>query len=106
MTKGDIVLIPFPFTDLSDYKTRPAMVLVELKHDMIVAFITTQMKYQENYDIPVEPDSQNHLKLPSIIKLTKLATLDRQIILGKLGTFNSIILQEIDRNLTALFQLG
>ena len=42
---------------------------------------------------------------PSIIKLTKLVTLDKHIILGKLGALNLNILKGIDRNLATLFQL-
>jgi len=41
MKKGDIVLIKFPFTDLSGSKLRPALVLVESGNDVIVAFITS-----------------------------------------------------------------
>mgnify|MGYP003344528084 CR=1 FL=1 len=41
MTKGDIVLIPFPFTDLTGSKLRPALILATTEHDVTVAFITT-----------------------------------------------------------------
>ena len=41
MKKGDIVLIPFPFTDLTGNKNRPALVLVESEEDITVCFITT-----------------------------------------------------------------
>lgn len=43
MKKGDIILLPFPFTDLSGAKNRPAVLLVYNKLDIVVAFITTQL---------------------------------------------------------------
>ena len=42
MTKGDIILITFPFTDLSGSKLRPALVLADRSFDVTVCFITTQ----------------------------------------------------------------
>jgi mRNA interferase MazF len=44
MNKGDIILIPFPFTDLTGVKTRPALVLVSKSEDLTVAFISSQLR--------------------------------------------------------------
>ena len=41
MAKGTIVLITFPFTDLSGSKLRPVVILAETIEDVTVAFITT-----------------------------------------------------------------
>jgi mRNA interferase MazF len=41
--KGKIVLIPFPHTDLTEAKLRPALVIFEGKRDLIVAYITSKM---------------------------------------------------------------
>lgn len=41
--KGKIVLVPFPFTDLSASKLRPALVLYEGYRDVVVAFISSKI---------------------------------------------------------------
>lgn len=85
MAKGDIILITFPFTDLSDKKLRPAVVLAETEHDVTVAFITSQLSWEEITDIKIEPSTFNGLKSRSIIRLSKIATLDLNLVKGVLG---------------------
>ena len=62
MKKGDIILIPFPFTDLTGNKNRPALVLVDREMDVTVAFISTQLKWQEETDVLLKPTVENGLK--------------------------------------------
>jgi mRNA interferase MazF len=52
MAKGDIVLITFPFTDMSGSKLRPAVILAEAAIDITVCFITTQLQWQGVFHWP------------------------------------------------------
>ena len=88
MKKGDIVIIPFPFTDLSSIKNRPALILNVSDIDIIVAFITTQPNFNEESEIKLEPNPINGLKKISYLKLNKLMTLDKKLIIGILGKLN------------------
>ncbi len=69
MIKGDIILIPFPFTNLTDNKLRPAIILISTPDDLTLSFITTQLKWEESIDIKLEPSFENGLKKTSLIRL-------------------------------------
>lgn len=88
MNKGDIVLMPFPFTDLSGIKNRPALILVDGESDITVSFITTQLKWQEEFDVKIEALKTNGLKKTSLIRLSKLATIDKDLVIGNLGIYH------------------
>ncbi len=85
MKKGDIILVPFPFTDLSGSKLRPALVLVETGNDTIAAFISTILNERFKSDYFVSMNEKNSLKKDSLVKLNKLATLSHDLIKGKIG---------------------
>lgn len=105
MKKGDIILISFPFTNLTGSKLRPAIVLASSQLDVTVAFITTQLKWREEFDVFLSPNLTNGLKMDSMIRLSKIATLDVELVEGKLGsvTLDEIIL--INNSLIQLFKL-
>ena len=105
MSKGDIVLIPFPFTDLSGSKLRPALVVAETSLDLTLAFITTQLQWQETTDLLIKPNSSNGIKKTSIIRLSKLATIDKALVIGKLGILNAAEILELNIKLKVLFQI-
>lgn len=54
MKKGDVVLVPFPFTDLSSKKRRPALVLLASEYDVVLAFITTKLFYEGESSIKIK----------------------------------------------------
>lgn len=105
MQKGDIVLIPFPFTDLSGNKLRPAVVLIQSLSDLTVCFITTQIQWREPTDVMLSPTSTNGIKKPSLIRLGKIATLDKALALGKIGSLDKQELSELNSKLKELLQL-
>jgi mRNA interferase MazF len=41
--KAKIILIHFPFTNLTDFKLRPALVIHESENDVVVAFISSKI---------------------------------------------------------------
>lgn len=104
--KGDIILISFPFTDFTGIKTRPALVLMETEQDVTVAFITSQLKWQTQFDILLNPTVENGLKSNSIIRLTKLATIDKKLVLGELGKLSSIQIALVNSQLITILKLN
>ena len=108
MHKGVIVLVPFPFTDLSGQKVRPALILQESTkgENCIVAFITSVRKGKSYiFDISIRSSKRNGLLLDSTIRLDHLATLQKKIMLGELGMAESALMYEVDKKLKMLFGL-
>ncbi len=106
MTKGDIVLIPFPFTDLTGVKNRPALVLIETDLDVTVSFITTQVKWEEDFDVRLEPNIENGLKKNSLVRLSKITTIDKDLVIGRLGQLTHLEINTINKKLIELLKLG
>lgn len=107
MSKGKLILTPFPFTNLSGSKVRPALVLHAHAHsdDCIVAFVSAQEQKLGLYDIKISPSKANGIKTASVIKLNKIATLQKKVILGELGTLEKENMKSVDETLRKVFQI-
>ena len=105
MIKGDIILIPFPFTNLSGTKLRPALILIESSLDITVCFISSQTARSEATDVFVNANPANGLKKDSLIKISKIATLDKSLATGLLGCLTPNELSIVDQSLKVLFKL-
>ncbi len=93
IAEGQIVLIKFPHTDHTDGKLRPALVLRQLPgeyNDWLICMISSQIDQKiPNFDEMISPEDsdfqQSGLKLPSIIRVSRLAVASGDIFIGKLG---------------------
>jgi len=89
--KGDIVVIPFPFSDLSASKRRPALVLADSEsNDVILCQITSQ-SVKDSVAVTIElSDVENgSLNTVSNIRPNKLFTADESIIIYKIGNLSA-----------------
>ena len=105
MKKGSVILIPFPFTDLKGSKIRPAIVLCKSELDVTICFVTSELKWKTEHDISILPSEINGLKMPSLIRISKIATINASFVLGELGVLSNAEMSELDKGLKALFQL-
>ncbi len=95
--KGDIVVVPFPFSDLTQAKRRPALVVSVLEgNDLILCQITSQ-SIRDNYAILLDDKDFNtgNLKQPSNIRPNRIFTADDHIILYRIGDLKPGKLKEI-----------
>lgn len=100
--KGDVVLIPFPFTDLTAVKTRPAVVVSiegfeKETGDITVAMITS-VAHETAFDSEVKDWKKANLLAPSWVR-TKIATLDPGLVRYQPGKLTSTDLAEVDKKI-------
>ncbi len=111
MKRGTFVLTPFPFSDLTTTKRRPAVIVSSTdESEVIVAFITSQPKKATRpTDLIIEashPDfTATGLKKDSAIRLHKLCTIEKSIIYGEIGEALETLLREINLRLRIALQL-
>ncbi len=89
MNTGDIILIPFPFSDTDDIKVRPS-VLISITNDkykdLVVSAITSVVPSELNKtQILVQPDSHNNLRADSIIRVDRIVTLKAENKIANIG---------------------
>ena len=108
--KAKIVLVHFPFTDLTGSKLRPAIVIHESEPDVIVAFISSRIppSLQES-DLLITTEHpafrSTGLKISSVIRFDKIATLSKTLIEGEIGEIRSDLAEECNEIMRHLFRL-
>ncbi len=82
---GDILLVPVVFSDGSGHKKRPVVVVYDSSDaDMLVAPVTSQTARSPR-DVAVVNWQRAGLRLPSIVRLEKLATVEKSTVIKRMG---------------------
>ena len=102
--KGDIVVVPFPFSNLYSSKKRPALLLADSGGDVVLCQITSQ-SVKDNHAVTIElPDIENgSLNNVSNARPNKLFTADKSIISYKVGKLNELKMQAVIEAVVKLF---
>lgn len=86
---GEVVLLSFPFTDTTGARRRPALVLLDTGDaDILVARVTSQI-VRTVFDVELVEWQQAGLLLPSVVRVHKMATLEKRLVERRLGTLTS-----------------
>jgi len=106
--QGEILIVPFPFSNLSNVRQRPVLVLSTFEYnmfseDVITCGITSNLK-DAQCSVLIDNDGLLEGKIPvkSRIKVDKLFTLDKNIIRKKIGRVNKEIFEKVRKEFVGL----
>ena len=109
--RGEVVLVRFPFTDLTSAKQRPALVVSSAAftasgQEVIVAAISGQRIYHPGkFDYIVRNWERAGLLMPSVVRAGKLVTLHGDLVRRRLGALSGTDLESVDDMLRAALAL-
>jgi len=102
---GEVVVLPFPQTDLQVGKRRPALVVSELAgEDLILCQITTQSR-RDSYSVPLATNDfeRGRLNVDSFIRANRIFTVDRSVIIYTAAKVKTSKLEEVRVRIRQLF---
>jgi mRNA interferase MazF len=88
MKFGDIFICRFPFTSGAISKPRPALVLFDLGLDVVICRITS-VQHSGSFDVPAGDWAAAGLAKPSVIRLNRLVTAEKTLLLTRLGELST-----------------
>ena len=97
-TKKEIVLFPFPYTDLSERKLRPCLVISEtLGEDIILCQITSKKTKKDRYCVEIKKDNTLHgsLQIDSYVRCDMIFTASTNQIIKKICKINDKDYEEV-----------
>ena len=101
--KNNIVLIKFPFSDLTNFKVRPALKIVELTgFNNIYIQITSKKSNLKNYEVEVD---NKILNVKSYIRIDRIITLDKRLELKEIGKLKKNEIEELNDKFKNLFKI-
>ena len=102
---GEVVVLPFPQTNLQSGKRRPALVVADLPgDDLILCQITSQMR-ADGFSVPLAlaDFAQGRLAVDSFIRPSRLFTVEQSVILYAAGKIRDSKLAEVKARIRQLF---
>lgn len=95
--KGDVVVVPFPFSDLTYAKRRPTLVIAELEGDDLILCQITSQQIRDRYAVSIEDNDfeTGTLKQKSNVRPNRIFTADRLIVLYLVGHLKSDKINEV-----------
>lgn len=106
MRKGDVVVLPFPFSDLSKLKKRPALIVANLEgDDTILCQITSKFR-KDTYSLVLNDKDfkKGKLNQESMIRPNRLFTSDKSIILYKIGILKEEKIRLVQKAIIGIFK--
>ncbi len=87
LVRGDVVILEFPFSNMTQVKRRPALIIKVPKGDDVIACQITGKSYQKDLEIPIKREDfhKGNLKLESYLRIDKIFTLEKNLIKYKAG---------------------
>ena len=106
--RGDVVVIPFPFSDLTQAKRRPALVIADLEGDDLILCQITSRLSKDRYAITVNDDDfkVGALKQQSNVRPNRIFTADSHIVLYRVGSLKQRKFKEVIEKIIAILQGG
>lgn len=104
--KGDVVIIPFPFSDLSQSKRRPALIIAPLEGDDAILCQITSKTIKDTYAISIDDSDfdAGSLKQSGNIRPNRLFTADSHIILYRAGHIKNDKLNQVIEKLVEIIK--
>ena len=95
--KGEVVVIPFPFSDLTQAKSRPALVIAGLEGDDLILCQITSQRIKDKYAIQISDNDfeTGSLKQPSNVRPNRIFTADSNLVSYRVGNLKIKKLNEV-----------
>jgi mRNA interferase MazF len=102
--KGDVVVVPFPFSDLTQTKRRPALVISPLDGEDVILCQITSQQVKDSYAIPLRNTDflTGKLSQPSNVRPNRLFTADSHLILYRAGNLTAAKMTEVVEKLVSI----
>jgi len=109
MTPFDIILVPFPFSDLTAVKKRPCLILCVLRpkglesHYIVSMMTSSTARITFPYDVSLQDWKKAGLPKKTVVRLAKLVTIDGSLIRKRIGRIGAQDRMHVQKSFAKMF---
>lgn len=108
---GDVVLLPFPFSNYTSYKQRPALIVSSSvwnsSHDdiVVVAISSKTARSKNEYPLNEREQKSSGLRISSVVRLGNIYTVDKRLVREKVGSFGKSTIRSIQSGIHTIISI-